>query len=59
MRDVGRRVEEIVNAVSAVRSNHRIAVGLSVLLNRVAQLAILFTGTNLSEEGEAKRDGHE
>ena len=44
MGHVGRRVEEVVDAVSAVGSDHGVSVGLSVLLNDVAQLAVFFPG---------------
>ena len=37
---VGRRVEETVDAVAAVRPDHRIAVGLRVFLDGVAQLSV-------------------
>ena len=39
--DVGRAVEEAVDAVPAVRPHHREALRLSVLLDHVAHLAVL------------------
>ena len=42
MGNVGRRVEQVMDAVTAVRSDDGVSIGLRVLLNGVAQLAILF-----------------
>ena len=39
--DVGRAVEEAVDAVTAVRPNHGEALGLRVLLDHVANVAVL------------------
>lgn len=37
---IGSRVEESVDAVAAVASDHREAIGLRVLLNDVTQLSV-------------------
>ena len=44
MGNVGRRVKQAMNSVPAVRSNDGVSIGLRVLLNGVAQLAILLPG---------------
>lgn len=46
MRHIGRGVEEAVDAVAAVALHHREAIRIRDLLDNVANLAELYSGSN-------------